>query len=108
MSLYKFIEIIEESGKGAQSYQECLREARRQLSASSQNAASYFILASVAEKFVDTFYDQPLLSQTADEQYDNFKDYVIRLSKAEETGDASIILDALNKVSYDVEKNKRR
>lgn len=108
MKLQSLIDIIDEHGMGAQSYLECSREARRRLDVQTNSSAAYLIIALLAEKFVDSFYDQPLLTQTAEDQFRTFKSYISRLSEAEENGDANSILDALNHVSYDVSMNRNR
>lgn len=106
MSMTELVQIIENQGKGVRSYVECARTARERIKTQSDNAAAYYLLAIAADKFVDAYDDQPLLSQNAEDEFLHYKNYVEQLEAAAAQAEASKKLDALNRVAASVANHK--
>lgn len=106
MSMTELVQIIEDQGKGVRSYVECARTARERIKTQSENAAAYYVLAIAADKFVDAYDDQPLLSQHAEDEFVHYKSYVERLETAAAQADEGKKLDTLNRVAADVANHK--
>lgn len=106
MSMTELVNIIEDQGKGVRAYIECARRCRDRLMTHSDQSAAYFLLAIAADKFVDTYDDQPLLSQRAEDEFLHFKNYVEMLVEAEQSSNAETKLRTLNDVAADVANHK--
>ncbi|MEJ8472556.1 hypothetical protein [Roseibium algae] len=106
MSMTELVRIIEDFGKGVRAYNECSRACRDQLKVQSDTAAAYFLLAIVAEKFVDTYDDQPLSSPIAEAEFKRFKGYVEQFEATERASDPSAKLDTLNRIADEIANHK--
>ncbi|MCR9138832.1 MAG: hypothetical protein NXI27_22715 [Alphaproteobacteria bacterium] len=106
MRMSELVKIIEDQGKGVRAYIACARLCRDQLKTRSDQSAAYLLLAVAADKFVDTYDDQPLLSQRAEDEFLHFKSYVDRLDEADRSSNADDRLKALNDVAIDVANHK--
>lgn len=106
MSMTDLTDKIVEHNKGVQAYIECMEIANGRLKEVSELSSAYFLLKYAAGKFVHTFDDQPLLSSRAEEEYENFKSYVDKLSELETATDAQTKFDILNKVAIEIANHK--
>lgn len=106
MSMTELVKIIEDQGKGVRAYVECARICRDRLKTQSDLAAGYFLLTIAADKFVDAYDDQPLLSQRAEDEFLHFKNYVEQLDKAQTSDDPTVKLEALNRVATEITNHK--
>lgn len=106
MSITKLANIIEDNGKGARAYVECSRVARMNIVESPDMAAAYFLLSVACDRFVDAYDDQPLLSQTAEDEFLHFKNYVDQFEAAEKENSEAAKLKALNEIARQVAEHK--
>lgn len=106
MTLTELVEIIDSNGKGVNAYIECHRACRDQLASQPDNAMSYFLLMFVAGRFADTYDDQPLLSQKAEEEFSNFKKYVEQLVAIENTSASNDKIGAYNSITAEIANHK--
>lgn len=106
MRILDLLGIIEEQGKGVRSYGECARICQQRINQQPADAASYYLLKIAANRFVDAYDDQPLLSSLADSEFLNFKNYVEQLDAAAIHDDATKKLEILNKVAVDIANHK--
>ncbi len=102
MSLTELVEIIEDQGKGVRAYAECARMCRDRLQSRSGLSAAYLLLTIAADKFVDAYDDQPLLSQRAEDEFLRFKGYVDQLQAGEQQTDATVKLETLNRIAAEI------
>lgn len=102
MSMTELVKIIEDLGKGARAYVECGRTCRDRLRTQSDHSAAYFLLTIAADKFVDAYDDQPLLSQRAEDEFLHFKSYVDQLEATERETDPAANLVTLNRVAAEI------
>lgn len=106
MSMSELLDIIEANGKGVRAYIECSLQARLEISAQPKSAAMYFLLAIAADRFAESFDDQPLLSQKAEDEYLRFKEYVTQFEQAEADGSDAARLSAINAVSRQIAEHR--
>lgn len=106
MLMTELSKIIEEQGKGVRAYAECARTCRERLKTHSDQSAANFMLKIAADRFVDAYDDQPLLSQRAEEEFEEFKSYVDRLEAAQQASDPLVKLDALNRVATQIANHR--
>ncbi|MGJ8532752.1 MAG: hypothetical protein ACSHYC_11280 [Alphaproteobacteria bacterium] len=102
MRMTELLNIIENNGKGVRAYSECGRAARECIKTQSDQATAYYLLSIAADRFVETYDDQPLLSQGAEDAYLNFKSYVEQLAETEQENDAAKKLQTLNRVAAEI------
>lgn len=102
MQMTELLNIIEDNGKGVRAYSECGRAARKCIKTQSDEAAAYYLLSIAADRFVETYDDQPLLSQGAEDAFLNFKSYVELLAATGRESDATAKLQALNRVATEI------
>lgn len=106
MSLHDLTLLVEEKGKGVRAYVACMQLASERLEEETELSCAYFILKYAAGKFVHAFDDQPLLSSRAEEEFDNFKHYVEKLSKIEAAPDAATKFKIINQVATEIANHK--
>lgn len=102
MRMTELLKIIEDNGKGVRAYSECGQAARECIKTQSDQAAAYYLLSIAADRFVETYDDQPLLSQGAEDAYVNFKSYVEQFVETELENDAGKKLQTLNRVAAEI------
>ncbi|MDF1776677.1 MAG: hypothetical protein P1V13_11635 [Rhizobiaceae bacterium] len=106
MRISDLLDIIENQGKGVRSYIECARICQERINEKPEDAASYYLLKIAANRFVDAYDDQPLLSNLADSEFLNFKNYVDQLHAAEQEADPAMKLSTLNRVAHEIANHK--
>lgn len=106
MRMTELLKIIEDNGKGVRAYSECARAAREGIKTQPNQAVSYYLLSIAADRFVDTYDDQPLLSQGAEDVFQSFKSYVDQLAATEQESDAAKKLQVLNQVATEIAEDK--
>tara|TARA_R110002167_G_scaffold44741_15_gene134519 strand:- start:2094 stop:2432 length:339 start_codon:yes stop_codon:yes gene_type:complete len=106
MKMTELVTTIEANGKGVRAFGECGRQARDRIAENPDQAAAYFLLAVAADRFVDTYDDQPLLAPRADDEFLIFKNYVEQFEKARESGSDDAMLKALNDVSRQIAEHR--
>lgn len=95
----QLLECLNEQGAGVRAYDACARMARARVSEEPDNAAAYLLLAYVAQRFVESYDDQPLSVEAASEEFQQFTDLVKMLDKAEADASADARIAALNVVA---------
>lgn len=106
MRMIELIKVIQDQGKGVRAYIECARRCREQIKNDADQAAAYLLLTIAADKFVDAYDDQPLLSQRAEDEFLHFKNYVEKLVETDQSASSDIRLAALNSVAADIANHK--
>lgn len=106
MRMTELLNIIEEYGKGVRAYSECRRAARECIKTQSDQAAAFYLLSLAADRFIETYDDQPLHSQGAEDAFQNFKNYVEQLAAIEQDDDPASSLRSLNRVAADIADDK--
>lgn len=106
MSISELVGIIEGQGRGVRSYIECARTCQERINENPDEAASYYLLKIAANRFVDAYDDQPLVSTLADSEFLNFKNYVEQLHAAELETDPAMKLSTLNRVATEIANHK--
>lgn len=87
---------LDEQGGGVRAYDLCARAARARVAAEPQNAAALLLIAFTAQRFVDTYDDQPVTGEIAAAELAQFRDFVALLERGEADGSAAARLAALN------------
>lgn len=106
MSISELVGIIEAQGKGVRAYMECAQTCQKRINECPNDAASYYLLKIAANRFVDAYDDQPLVSTLAESEYLNFKNYVDQLHAAELESDPAMKLGIINRVATDISNHK--
>lgn len=106
MSISELVGIIEDQKKGVRAYIECARICQERINAHSDEAAAYYLLKIAANRFVDAYDDQPLVSTLADSEFLNFKSYVDELHAVERESDSAKKLNTLNRVASKIANHK--
>lgn len=106
MSISELLGIIEGQSKGVRSYIECARTCQERINEYPDQAAAYYLLKIAANRFVDAYDDQPLVSTLADSEFLNFKSYVDQLQAVEQDTDAASKLGTLNRVATEIANHK--
>lgn len=106
MSMSELVDTIEDNGKGVRAYNECSRQARLNILAEPDLAAAYLLLAIAAERFVDTYDDQPLHSQKAEDEYLHYQRYVTQFEQAEKEDTDLARLRAINVVARKIAEHR--
>lgn len=102
MRITELLNIIEDNGKGVRAYSECGQAARECIKTQSDQATAFYLLSIAADRFVETYDDQPLLSQGAEYAFQNFKNYVEQLAAITQENDAATKLQTLNRVAAEI------
>ena len=90
---------INEQGGSVRAYDACARAARARIAAEPDKAAALFLIAIAAQRFVDSYDDQPLTVEAAGAELARFGSYIEALDGAYSQGAAAARLDALNEVA---------
>jgi len=106
MNISELMSIIESQNKGVRAYIECARICQERINSQSEQAAAYYLLKIAANRFVDAYDDQPLVSTLADSEFLNFKSYVDQLHAVEQEADPAMKLSALNRVASEIANHK--
>ncbi|MEP3279227.1 MAG: hypothetical protein ABJN26_13195 [Stappiaceae bacterium] len=106
MSMLELVQVIEEQGKGVRAYSECARICQERLNTHPDQAAGYYLLKIAANRFVDAYDDQPLLSQTAEDEFQSYKHYADQLEPLHVSSDLNEKLDAVNRVAALIANHK--
>lgn len=106
MRMTELLNIIEDYGKGVRAYSEFATAARDCIKTQPDQAVSYYLLSIAADRFVETYDDQPLLSQGAEDVFQSFKNYVDELAAAEQSDDSAKKLQVLNRVATEIAADK--
>jgi len=101
MKLLDLEGIVEKNGKGVRAYLDCSRQAHENIQQNPELAVFHFLLAVAADQFIETYGDQPLLSQTAGREFDRFSSFVETLETAAGNPDEAQ-LHALNEVALGI------
>ncbi len=99
MKILDLEDIVERNGKGVRAYLDCSRQARENIRRNPDLAVFNFLLAVAADQFIDTYEDQPLLSQTAGREFDRFSGFVETLESAASDRSSELQIRALNDVA---------
>ena len=100
MKLTDLIDVIEANGKSVRAYRECARIANEQLLENPKDASAFFVLGVAAQRFVESYDDQPLDEAGVAKAFERFSSFVSTLVDAGEGAEAR--LTALNEVSLAV------
>lgn len=92
-------EIIDENGRSVRAYEICARTARNRAISEPENSAALFLLAMAAQRFVDSFDDQPITVDEAAKQGEKIGTYIESLDAAFRSADCEEKLSSLNKVA---------
>ena len=106
MSISDLMGIIESQNKGVRAYSECARICQERISTHPDQAAAYYLLKIAANRFVDVYDDQPLVSTIADNEFLNFKSYVDQLDASEQEAAPAKKLDTLNRIASEIANHK--
>ncbi|THD76282.1 hypothetical protein E7681_00100 [Thalassobius vesicularis] len=98
----EFIETLVEHGKGIHAFRKCAAQARS-MAGTTDNAAACFLLATVAEEFVENNERQPTTTREATAAFERFTRYVSMLENASQNGPEAF-LSALNTIAKDQAK----
>ncbi len=90
---------LNEQGASVRAYDACARTARARLANEPENAAALLLIAFAAQRFVDSYDDQPLTVEAAAAEFDRFRSYVDALDAGFAQGTAEAKLNALNTVA---------
>lgn len=93
------LETLAEQGNGIHAYRAVARLSYGKAVECPEQAAAFFLLATVAETFVDRHERMPLLSKETEESFKSFSDDLGELSEAYEGGDPETILVVLNRIA---------
>ncbi|POF32692.1 hypothetical protein [Roseibium marinum] len=94
-----FVNVLREKGAGVRAYRECATVAREQIGHDDDNAAALFLISVTAQKFVDSYDDQPLTVEAAGKELERFSEIVGLLDQAYAEGSAAERIAALNAVA---------
>lgn len=90
---------LNEHGAGVRAYEACARAARARIAGEPQNAAALLLISYAAQIFVDSYDDQPLTVEVANDEFARFSAIVKRLDGAVKAGSADAMLAAVNDVA---------
>ncbi|MVA98591.1 hypothetical protein GN330_15190 [Nitratireductor sp. CAU 1489] len=90
---------LNEAGRGVRAYDACGRAARMRIADEPENAAALLLIFHAAQRFVESYDDQPLSVELATEEYIQFTDIIGTLDRAYSGNSAEEKLDALNIVA---------
>lgn len=90
---------LNEHGAGVRAYEACARAARARIAGEPQNAAALLLISYAAQIFVDSYDDQPLTVEVANDEFARFSAIVERLDGAAKAGSVDAMLAAVNDVA---------
>lgn len=90
---------LNEQGGGVRAYEACAREARARIATEPQNAAALFLIFVAAQRFVDSYDDQPLTVEAAGAELETVRSFVATLERAFAGGSTDAKVSALNEVA---------
>jgi hypothetical protein len=90
---------LNEHGAGVRAYEACARTARARIAAEPHHAAALLLISYAAQIFVDSYDDQPLTVEVANDEFARFSAIVTRLDEAAKAGSADAMLSAVNDVA---------
>lgn len=98
------IDILAANGKGIHAYRKCADRARELATGSAERAAAYFLLAALAEDFID--FNERMATTTAQTNavFDRFSEWAKTLDKASDESDQAAQLAALNGIAAELAK----
>ena len=100
------LELIDENGRSVRAYEICARTARNRAIGELDNSAALFLLAMAAQRFVDSFDDQPITVDEAAREGEKIGGYITDLNDAYNQSDTGIRISALNKVANALSQKK--
>ncbi|HBT02519.1 MAG TPA: hypothetical protein DEB47_22330 [Citreicella sp.] len=90
---------LTEQGNGIHAYRSVARLAYRTAIDRPDQAAAFFLLATIADAFVERHERMPLLSKEAEQSFATFRSDLEALGAAYERQDTTEILAVLNRIS---------
>ncbi|MBZ0217965.1 MAG: hypothetical protein K8F25_15510 [Fimbriimonadaceae bacterium] len=100
------LKLVDENGRSVRAYEICARTARNRAIDEPENSAALFLLAMAAQRFVDSFDDQPITVQEAKKEGEKISGYITSLNDAFDQSDADVRLTALNAVARSLSVKK--
>jgi len=91
--------LLDEHGGSVRAYAICARTARSRAVEEPENAAALFLLAMAAQRFVDSFDDQPITVLETAKEREKIGGYITDLSEAFSQSDPGLKIAALNIVA---------
>ena len=93
------VEGLNEKGGGVRAYDAVARAAAARIPTEPDAAAALFLILVAAQRFVDSYDDQPLTVEAATAEFEAFKSHILTLDGAFAAGSAEERLDALNQIA---------
>lgn len=94
-----FLEELSAKGGGVRAFDACARIARSRIADEPSAAAALLLISYVAQRFVESYDDQPLTMDAADEERVQFRAIIGMMEDAYASGSAEAKVEALNKVA---------
>ena len=96
------LEQVTTGGSNVRTYSVCVRQARARMDSEPDNAAALFLIAYAAQRFVDSYHDQPLTVEAASDELKQFSAMVKLLSDAFSGKSADARNAALNQAALQI------
>lgn len=98
------IDILAANGKGIHAYRKCADRARELAAGTAERAAAYYLLAALAEDFID--FNERMATTTAQTNavFERFSDWAKRLDTTSDEGDPAAQLAVLNDIAAELAK----
>lgn len=90
---------LQDQGGGVRAYEACANSVLERIGKEPDNAAALFLLGVAAQRFVDSYDDQPLSTEAASGELELFKSCIATLNEAYASGSAERKVSALNEVA---------
>lgn len=98
--------LLDEHGGSVRAYEICARTARNRAVEEPENSAALFLLAMAAQRFVDTFDDQPITVSEAAKEGEKIGGYITDLGEAFDQSDPAVKITALNLVARSLSEKR--
>ncbi|MEZ5812791.1 MAG: hypothetical protein R3D45_15375 [Rhizobiaceae bacterium] len=93
------VKAISDAGGGVRAYDACARAARARIAKEPDNSAALLLISYAAQRFVESYDDQPLTVEEAAEEFNHITGMVTLLGNAFAGGSAEAKLDAMNEAA---------
>lgn len=104
----ELVNTLVENGKGIHAYRKCSAKARELAVASPNHAACYFLIAALAEDFVELNERMAITAAQTNAVFERFVDTTALLEDALKNGDSSKMLTVLNHTALELTKSGRQ
>ncbi len=101
-----FHDLLEKNGGSVRAYEICARTARNRAVDEPENSTALFLIAMAAQRFVDSFDDQPISVNEVAKEGEKIGGYITNLSDAYNQPDPELKIAALNVVASSLSQKR--